>query len=175
MIFLREAIKLALQSLWQNKMRTVLTLLCMTIAVSSIIAVLTLVYGANTYVTTNSPLRLGCVYGIEDAALIINSMAYLRYQAQGRPYSDYEYVRDNCKRCVGMGAMQTIAAKVVHGTQSITLDCTVRGYTWQMPSLQNLNIMSGRATGWSRTSSSSFGRTISSSRCTAASTKRSCG
>ena len=52
---LLEAIKLALQSLWQNKMRTVLTLLGMTIGVSSIIAVVTLVNGANTYVTTNFP------------------------------------------------------------------------------------------------------------------------
>src|ERR1035441_9462979 len=47
----KEAIKLALQSLWQNKMRTVLTLLGVTIGVASVIAVVTLVNGANTYVT----------------------------------------------------------------------------------------------------------------------------
>ena len=42
----QEAIKLALQSLWQNKLRTVLTLLGMMISVASIIAVATLVNGA---------------------------------------------------------------------------------------------------------------------------------
>src|SRR6185503_20047332 len=44
---IREAIKLALQSLWQNKMRTVLTLLGVMIGVASVIAVVTLVNGAN--------------------------------------------------------------------------------------------------------------------------------
>ena len=34
-------------------------------------------------------------------------------------------------------------AKVVHGTQSVT-DSSIRGYTWQMASLQNLEIVSGR-------------------------------
>jgi putative ABC transport system permease protein len=34
-------------------------------------------------------------------------------------------------------------AKVVRETNSIT-DCTIRGYTWQMPSLQNLDIAEGR-------------------------------
>src|SRR5260370_20717080 len=49
---LKEAIILALQSLWQNKLRTVLTLLGVMIGVASVIAVVTLVNGANTYVTS---------------------------------------------------------------------------------------------------------------------------
>src|SRR5207302_5038773 len=46
-------------------------------------------------------------------------------------------------RCVGMGAQQAVTAKVVRGTQSIT-DCSIRGYTWMMPQLQNLDIAEGR-------------------------------
>jgi putative ABC transport system permease protein len=142
---LREAIKLALQSLWQNKMRTVLTLLCMTIAVSSIIAVVTLVNGANTYVTSKFSRYGSDVFTVSKMpTLIMSSDAYLKYNKRKDVlYSDYEYVRDNCQRCVGMGAMQAVTAKVVRGTQSIT-DCTIRGYTWQMPSLQNLDIAYGR-------------------------------
>ena len=141
----REAIKLALQSLWQNKMRTVLTLLCMTIAVSSIIAVVTLVNGANTYVTTKFTSYGADVFTVSKMpAIITNNTAYQRYaKRKDVLYSDYTYVRDNCKRCVSMGAMQSTRAKVVRNTQSIT-DCTIRGYTWQMPTLQNLNIASGR-------------------------------
>jgi len=138
---LLEAIKLALQSLWQNKMRTVLTLLCMTIAVSSIIAVVTLVNGANTYVTTKFSRYGSDVFTVSRMpALVMSSDAYVKYNKRKNVvYDDYEYVRDTCKRCVGMGAMQASTAKVVRGTQSIT-DCTVRGYTWQMPNLQNLDI-----------------------------------
>ena len=46
----KEAFRLALQSLWANKLRTVLTLLGVVIGVSSVIAVVTLVNGANMFV-----------------------------------------------------------------------------------------------------------------------------
>jgi putative ABC transport system permease protein len=77
-------------------------------------------------------------------ALITNSTDYERYQKRKDIlFDDYLYVRDNCVRCVGMGAQQATTAKVVRGTQSVT-DCSIRGYTWQMPSLQNLDIAEGR-------------------------------
>ena len=47
-----EAFKLALQSLWANKLRTVLTLIGVVMGVASVIMVITLVNGANTYVGT---------------------------------------------------------------------------------------------------------------------------
>ena len=46
-----EALKLALQSLWANKMRTILTLLGMVIGVASVIMVVTLTNGAKAFVT----------------------------------------------------------------------------------------------------------------------------
>jgi putative ABC transport system permease protein len=42
-----------------------------------------------------------------------------------------------------MGAQQATSGKLVRGTQSIT-DATIRGYTWMMPQLQNLDIAQGR-------------------------------
>src|ERR1017187_3434018 len=47
-----EAIKLALQSLWANKMRSILTLLGMVIGVASVIMVVTLTNGARAFVTS---------------------------------------------------------------------------------------------------------------------------
>ena len=141
----KEAVKLALQSLWQNKLRTVLTLLGVVIGVASVIAVVTLVNGANTYVTTKFTRYGADVFTVSKTpALITNSTDYERYQKRKDIlYNDYVYVRDNCVRCVGMGAQQATVAKVVRGTQSVT-DCSIRGYTWQMPSLQNLDIAEGR-------------------------------
>jgi len=141
----KEAIKLALQSLWQNKMRTALTLLGMMIAVSSLIAVVTLVNGANTYVTTKFTRYGADVFTVSRfPALITSSRQYEAIQKR-KPilYDDYTYVRDNCKRCLALGAQQTQVAKVTRETNSVT-DCTIRGYTWQMPALQNLDIAEGR-------------------------------
>ncbi len=141
----KEAVKIALQSLWANKLRSVLTLLGVVIGVASVIAVVTLVNGANTYVTTKFTSYGADVFTVSRMpAIITNSADYERYQKRKNVlFDDYQYVKDNCKSCIGIGAQQATTAKVVRGTQSIT-DCQIRGYTWQMPSLQNLNIVQGR-------------------------------
>ncbi|MGP8260996.1 MAG: ABC transporter permease [Acidobacteriaceae bacterium] len=141
----KEAIKLALHSLWQNKMRTLLTLLGMTIAVASIIAVVTLVNGAMTYVTTKFTRYGADVFTVSRMpSIIFSSEEFERLQKRKNVlYDDYLYVRDNCKRCVGIGAVQSTTAKVVRETNSVT-DTSIRGYTWQMPMLQNLDIAEGR-------------------------------
>jgi putative ABC transport system permease protein len=141
----KEAIKLALQSLWQNKLRTVLTLLGVMIGVASVIAVVTLVNGANTYVTTKFTRYGADVFTISRfPPVITNSTDYEKFQRRKIvTFDDYTYLRDNCTRCTGMGAQQATVAKVTRGTNSVT-DPTIRGYTWQMPSLQNLDIAEGR-------------------------------
>ena len=141
----KEAIKLALQSLWQNKLRTVLTLLGMTIAVASLIAVVTLVNGAMTYVTTKFTRYGADVFTVSRMPnIIFSSEQYEKLQKRKSVlYDDYTYVRDNCKRCVAIGESQGTSGKVVRGTNSVT-DTSIRGFTWQMPMLQNLDIAEGR-------------------------------
>ena len=141
----KEAVKIALQSLWANKLRSVLTLLGVVIAVTSVIAVVTLVNGANTYVTTKFSSYGADVFTVSKMPQIITSSeAYQRFQKRKDIlYPDYLYVEENCGRCVGIGAMQSTRGTIVRGTQSVT-DTQIRGYTWQMPQLQNLNIEEGR-------------------------------
>lgn len=141
----KEAVKIALQSLWANKLRSILTLLGVVIGVASVIAVVTLVNGANTYVTTKFSSYGADVFTVSKMPQIITSSAdYQRFSKRKNIlYPDYLYVKDNCKRCVGIGAQQATSGTVVRGTQSIT-DTSIRGYTWQMPNLQNLNIEQGR-------------------------------
>jgi putative ABC transport system permease protein len=141
----KESVKIALQSLWANKLRSVLTLLGVVIGVASVIAVVTLVNGANTYVTTKFSRYGSDVFTISKSPQIVfNADDYERYQKRKNIlFPDYVYVRDNCVHCEGLGAQQATTAKVVRGTQSIT-DCSIRGYTWQMPSLQNLDVTQGR-------------------------------
>jgi len=141
----KEAMKIALQSLWANKLRSVLTLLGVVIGVASVIAVVTLVNGANVYVQTKFSSYGADVFTVSKMpAIITNSDDYQRFQKRKDIlFPLYRYVAENCQRCVGIGAQQATTGKVVRGTQSIT-DTQIRGYTWQMPSLQNLNITEGR-------------------------------
>ncbi|WP_433984393.1 ABC transporter permease [Tunturiibacter empetritectus] len=141
----KEAVKIALQSLWANKLRSVLTLLGVVIGVASVIAVVTLVNGANTYVTTKFASYGADVFTVSKMPQIITSPEdYQRYQKRKDIlYPDFQYVAANCRHCIGIGAQQAVIGKIVRGTESTT-DTNIRGYTWQMPSLQNLNIMQGR-------------------------------
>jgi putative ABC transport system permease protein len=141
----KEAVKVALQSLWANKLRSVLTLLGVVIGVTSVIAVVTLINGANNYVTTKFARYGADVFTISKMPQIITSPEdYQRYQKRKNIlFSDYQYIKDNCRLCVGIGAQQATTSKVVRGTESTT-DTSIRGYTAQMPALQNLNIEQGR-------------------------------
>ncbi len=142
---IREAFRIALQSLWANKLRTVLTLLGVVIGVASVIAVVTLVNGANTFVATKFTSYGADVFTVSKRPSVITNLEdFLRYQKRKDiTLEEYKFVRENCHTCGPMGAFQATAGKVVHGAQSTT-DSTIRGYTWQMPELQNLNVVSGR-------------------------------
>ncbi|HMF65705.1 MAG TPA: ABC transporter permease [Edaphobacter sp.] len=142
----KEAIKIALQSLWANKLRTILTLLGVVIGVASVIAVVTLVNGANVYVASKVNKYGADVFTMSKQPQIITS--YEQYRAfQKRKnilLDDYRYVAENCRHCVQFGAQQTATGKIVSGTQSST-DTMIRGQTWAMPEMQNLNIVQGRS------------------------------
>jgi putative ABC transport system permease protein len=142
---LKEALKLAVQSLWSNKLRTILTLLGIVIGVASVIAVVTLVNGANAFITSKFSSYGADVFTVSKMpALITDAESYVKFQKRKDIlFPDYRYVLENCKLCQGMGAQQATIGKVVHGVESVT-DTQIRGYTWQMPSLQNLNIIQGR-------------------------------
>ena len=91
----KEAVKIALQSLWANKLRSVLTLLGVVIGVASVIAVVTLVNGANTYVTTKFSSYGADVFTVSKMPQIITSSEdYQRYQKRKNIlFDDYQYVQ----------------------------------------------------------------------------------
>ncbi len=141
----KEAVQLALQALWSNKMRSVLTLLGIVIGVASVIAVVTLVNGANTFVASKINHYGADVFTITKQPGIVTSYDdYIKFgKRKNILLDDYHYIRDNCSLCSEVGALQSSTGKVVYGTESST-DTTIRGYTWTMPEMQNLNIVQGR-------------------------------
>ena len=142
-----EGFKIALQSLWANKLRSILTLLGVVIGVASVIMVVTLVNGAKSFVTT----KLNS-YGADVVTIskmpqtFITIEEYLKFQKRKDvKLDDYEAVRDECKSCASVGALRdSSAGKIVYGTKSTT-DTDVRGWTWTMPPMSNLNIAQGRS------------------------------
>ncbi len=141
-----EAFKLALQSLWANKLRTILTLIGVVMAVASIIMVVTLVNGANKYVSTRITGFGADIFRVSKSAMVIlNADDYFRYQKRKIVrMEDYQAVRDNCADCSDVGATIYSTTTVVYNRHS-SKDTELRGYTWSMPVLHNIDIALGRS------------------------------
>ena len=103
----REAIRIALQSLWANKLRSILTLIGMVIGVASVIMVMTLVAGVNKFVATK-------IYGYgadvftasKQPAVVFSDAEYMKYQKRkDLKYDAYEAIAERCTACASTGAM----------------------------------------------------------------------
>jgi len=141
-----EGFKIALQSLWANKLRSILTLLGVVIGVASVIMVVTLVNGAKQYVTTKlNSYGADIVTIVKNPATNFNIEEYLAFQKRKDiKMEDYEAIKEECKSCVSVGALRDSVGKIVYGTKSST-DTDIRGWTWTMPPMSNLNIDQGRS------------------------------
>jgi putative ABC transport system permease protein len=142
----RESLKIALQSLWANKMRSILTLIGVVIGVASVIMIVTMINGVNKYVATK-------VYGYgadvftasQMPQVIMSSDEYLKYQKRKiLRMDDYEAVKDECTACVAVGAEISTSGNVVSKHQSAT-NVSIRGWTTDMLTMYNFNIAEGRS------------------------------
>ncbi|MGD0787522.1 MAG: ABC transporter permease [Terracidiphilus sp.] len=140
-----EAFKLALQSLWGNKLRTILTLLGVVMGVASVIMVITLVNGANRYVTSKLISHGADVFTVQQMpGVIFSAEEYLRYQKRKKLHNeDYEAIRDGCTECSEVGVRLDRGGSVVYNGHSSS-DTDMRGLTWTMISLDNVDIVLGR-------------------------------
>ena len=142
---LQEAIRIALASLWANKLRSVLTLIGVVIGVASVIAVVTLVNGANHFVATK-------IYGYgadvftarKTPSVIFDAEEFLRYnKRKNLKMADYQAVVDDCKLCRTTAASLSKTGTIVYGKKS-SKNTEIRGWTWTMPPVASTNIDRGR-------------------------------
>jgi putative ABC transport system permease protein len=141
-----EAIRIALLSLWANKLRSVLTLLGVVISVSAVIAVVTFVNGINGYVAEK-------IFNLGADVFILNKttsvVADVDQYLEGQKRKDitmeqYRAVAEDCEACKNVGAtIYRFNGKVAYGTQSST-DTTIRGWTPTMAPIYDLDVVAGR-------------------------------
>ncbi len=142
-----EAIRIALQSLWANKLRSVLTLLGVVIGVAAVIAVVTFVNGINGYVAEKI-FNLGADVFILSKApnVITNADQYLESQRRKEiTLEDYEAVAAGCSACKYVGAMTTAANASVKYNEQSSADSWARGWTPSIGPIYDLDLASGRS------------------------------
>lgn len=142
----KEATMIALQTLWANKLRSILTLMGIVIAISSVIAVVTFIIGINAYVA-EKVFNLGAdVFIVNKQPNVITNIDQL-LEAQKRKnitMEDYQAVRDGCAHCLVVGAsVGGQRGNVKYGTLNST-DTSIRGWTPSMARIYDLDLIAGR-------------------------------
>lgn len=141
-----EAIRIALASLWANKLRSVLTLLGVVIGVAAVIAVVTFVDGINAYVAERV-FRLGADVFIagKTSGVITNIDQFLEGQKRkDLTLEDFHAVAESCRSCKLVGASITnLNGRVAYENQSSS-DTFVRGFDSNMQTIYDLEVVEGR-------------------------------
>ncbi|SPF48883.1 ABC efflux pump, inner membrane subunit [Candidatus Sulfotelmatobacter kueseliae] len=143
---LAESIRIAVRSLWANKLRSVLTLLGVVIGIASVIAVVTFVSGINDYVATrifNLGADVFIIFKVSPA--VTNVDHYL--EAEKRKdlmLDDYYAVAEGCRHCQLVAAStRNETGHVKYGGQSIS-DTVIRGITPGMATVLDTDLAAGR-------------------------------
>ena len=143
---LAESIRIALRSLWANKLRSVLTLLGVVIGVAAVIAVVTFVSGINDYVATkifNLGADVFLIFKVSPVATNIDH--YLEGEKRkDLTLDDYYAVAQGCRHCELVAAStRNETGHVKYGGQSIS-DTLIRGITPGMVTILDTDLSSGR-------------------------------
>jgi putative ABC transport system permease protein len=144
-----EAIKIALLSLWANKLRSALTLLGVVIGVAAVIAVVTFVNGINGYVA-DKILNLGADAFImcKVSPATTNIDHYIEaMKRKDLTMDDYRAVREGCKLCSYVGAYAfKLTGHVKYSEHSLS-DTMVWGMTPAVAVTRDVEIGAGRMFG----------------------------
>ncbi len=144
-LHLSEAVSIATASLWAHKLRSILTLVGVVIGVAAVIAVVSLINGANHYVGTKV-FNLGAdVFALaKQPSIITNVDDFLEFQKRKRiTYDDYDAVRELCKSCTSIGAAIGGRVEIRSGLNSLK-DTNLRAWTPEMAELYDVDLVEGR-------------------------------
>ena len=146
--FFADAAKIALQSIFSQKLRAFLTLIGIIIGVSSVVVVGASISGFNTYIVSTVSRILG-----------VNHFMMARFAHQGewteeewdrarkrnKPlrWEDYEWLLENCKNCAEVGANVNTSVNLKYEEREL-FGTNIVGATASMAVIENKTISDGR-------------------------------
>src|SRR5579862_465179 len=104
-VSLKEPVLIALETLRSHKLRSFLTLLGIILSVSTLIIVVSMVQGANKYVSEKVANFGSNVFLVMRFPLITSAEEFVKLSRSNKnvTWEDYEYVRDNMKLAQAVG------------------------------------------------------------------------
>ncbi len=139
-----ETMRLALDALRAHKLRSFLTLLGVILAVTTLVAVMSVVSGMNFYVADRIANLGANVFIVDRFGIITSQDAWVK--AQKRPLitmDDYERLRDSMKIAKAVAALDDHNVDVRSGNQRLE-NTDVMGVSSNYADVRNINVAQGR-------------------------------
>jgi len=145
MLAIRDNLIQGLSALRAHKMRTMLTMLGLTMGVATLITVMTLVQGANLYVEqkianlgTNVFQIARTPFAVTDFTIVLKALKYKKIDV-----TDMEAVAEGCTDCEEVGATASSTVKARAGNKEVT-DVNLYGQTANMADIDTRAVDLGR-------------------------------
>ena len=143
-VALQETFRIALDTLRAHKLRTFLTLLGVILAVTTLVAVISVLNGLNVYVA-DKVANLGAnAFVVDRIGIITNFDEWVK--ARRRPplnISDYEALRDEMRLAKSIAGEQDTTADVRYGN-ALSEDVIIVGVTPAYPEIREIEASNGR-------------------------------
>jgi putative ABC transport system permease protein len=140
----RETLPIALDTLGAHKLRTVLTLLGVILAVTTLVSVISLLNGLNLYVATKVANLGAHAFVIDRIGIVTNFEEWNR--ARKRPPFDmsaYYALRDNLRLASAIAGVEDTTGDVRYG-RDLSEDVDIIGATPQYTEIEDIDVSSGR-------------------------------
>src|SRR6266852_7707676 len=143
-VALGETLRLALDTLRAHKLRSFLTLLGVILAVTTLVAVMSVVEGLNLYIS-DKVANLGSDAFVIDRIGIVTNLVDFNKARRRPPLSveDFEGLRDRMQLAARVGAVEQTQADVRYGN-NLSEDVLIAGVTSNYSEIRNFEIASGR-------------------------------
>src|ERR1043165_4742016 len=141
----REILANAIGALLTNKLRSALAVLGIVVGISSLVAIVALIEGANAYITERLVTLQPDVFQISQfPANFLNVNDFIKASKWKRlEYEDYEAVRQGNRECATVGAEADLTGKLKwHNT--VTGSVQIRGLTAGMLDIERTDVDTGR-------------------------------
>ncbi|HKZ52816.1 MAG TPA: ABC transporter permease [Candidatus Acidoferrales bacterium] len=144
-LLLREPVLIALAALRAHKLRSFLTLLGVIISVTTLIAVISIVEGLDTYIAERVANFGANTFYIHRYGLITNAKDYLEALRRNRKITmeDFEYIRERLTLAEEVGGISLSQADVRAGNEDLE-DVQVGGVTPNMVNIGSGTVATGR-------------------------------
>ncbi|HYP04742.1 MAG TPA: ABC transporter permease [Bryobacteraceae bacterium] len=145
MLLHKDTAAQSIASLKAHKLRTVLTVIGLTMGVATLITVMTIVQGANLYVEqkianlgTNVFQVARTPFAATDFNVVVKALKNKHIEL-----TDWQAVRDECVNCKEVGATGSTTARVRYGDNELA-DVNIHGHTANMVDIDTRMVAQGR-------------------------------